>query len=51
MYVILACTSSTVIGKPGNARLEGTPTMVLELEGIRSHMQTERREIEQNTYS
>jgi len=27
-----------VIGKPGSARLEGTPAMDLELKGIRTHM-------------
>jgi len=27
-----------VIGKPGSARLEGTPAMDLELKGVRTYM-------------
>ena len=36
----------TVIGKLGSTRLEGTPAMDLELQGIRTHVKTDKREIE-----
>jgi len=39
-----------VIGKPRSPRLEGTPAMDLELKGIRTHMETDKREIAQNTH-
>ena len=37
-------------GKCGSARLEGTPAMDLELKSIRTHMYTDKRDIEQNTH-
>jgi len=37
-------------GKCGSARLEGTPAMDLELKGIRTHMYTDKRDIEPKTH-
>jgi len=36
--------------KCGSARLEGTPAMDLEVQGIRAHMYTDKRDIEQNIH-
>ena len=39
-----------VIRKPGSAWLEGTPTMDHGMNGKRTHIQSNKREIEQNTH-
>jgi len=38
MKSVLHTDGDAVIGKPGSARLEGTPAMDLGLEGIRTYM-------------
>ena len=48
-YIRNAHRCYVVIGKPRSAWLEGTLAMDLKLRGLRTHMQTDRRETEQNT--
>jgi len=50
-YIRNAHKWCAVRGKPGSARHEDTPAIDLALKGIRTHMQTDKREMEQNHHT